>query len=437
VEGSSWEQDAATGRRWWKGWASLGPGLVFLTAMTGPGALLSNAAAGASYGYDLIWALALSLLFRYVWVNTSARYVLVTGESLLQGYARMGRWLVWTILVASIVVRHSTNLYTILLMGSAAQALIPLPFAASGALWTLCFTLLGFAMMFWGGYPAMERGCRVLIAIMAGSLVAAALLSRPQPGPILWGTLVPWIPPTERVYSAVLILTAMIGAQVGTLSNLSYAYFIGEKGWRGLSSIEKQRVDLLSSFGCRFLMGALLQIAAAGTLHPLGVRVESAGELLRIFTETMGVIGGISFGLGLWAVCFSNFVSGTAGYALIVRDIWRRFVTRRAASDGAPEDPAQHDPVYRCCVAVLGLSPLYILLTKVEPVALALTVRSLVVVLIPILGGALMILTNNKALMGSHRNGWLTNLAMGLMLLISLYLTGHSGLELWHKLVRA
>jgi len=151
----------------------------------------------------------------------------------------------------------------------------------------------------------------------------------------------------------------------------------------------------------------------------------------------MGVIGGISFGLGLWAVCFSNFVSGTAGYALIVRDIWRRFVTRRAASDGAPGDPAQHDPVYRWCVAVLGLSPLYILLTKVEPVALALTVRSLVVVLIPILGAALMILTNNKALMGSHRNGWLSNLAMGLMLLISLYLTAHSGLELWHRLVRA
>jgi Mn2+/Fe2+ NRAMP family transporter len=82
------------------------------------------------------------------------------------------------------------------------------------------------------------------------------------------------------------------------------------------------------------------------------------------------------------------------------------------------------------------MSPLYILLTKVEPVALALTVRSLVVVLIPILGAALLVLTNNKALMGSHRNGWLSNLAMSLMLLISLYLTGRNGLGLWHKLAR-
>lgn len=434
MEDSRSDQDPTTGQRWWKGWASLGPGLVFLTAMTGPGALLSNAAAGASYGYDLIWALALALLFRYVWVNTSARYVLVTGESLLQGYARMGRWLVWTILVAAVLVRHSTNLYTILLMGNAVHTLIPLPFAASGAIWTLFFTLLGFAMMFWGGYPAMERACRALIAIMVGWLVAAALLSRPQPAQIVWGAFVPWIPPTEGTYSAVLILTAMVGAQVGTLSNLTYAYFVGEKGWRGPSSIKKQRFDLLSSFGCRFIMGALLQIAAAGTLRPLGVKLETAGDLLRVFTETVGVIGAISFGLGLWAVCFSNFVSGTAGYALILRDICRRFVGPLAKPGGAAEGPAGRDPVYRWSVAVLGLSPLYILLTKVEPVALALTVRSLVVVLIPILGAALLVLTNDKALMGSHRNGWLSNLAMILMVLISLYLAGRSGPELWHKL---
>jgi hypothetical protein len=46
------------------------------------------------------------------------------------------------------------------------------------------------------------------------------------------------------------------------------------------------------------------------------------------------------------------------------------------------------------------------------------------------------VLTNDKALMGRHRNGWLSNLAMSLMLLISLYLTGRNGLELWRRLAR-
>jgi Mn2+/Fe2+ NRAMP family transporter len=415
-------------RGWWP-WATLGPGLAFLAAMTGPGSIVSNAAAGASYGYQLLWALALALLFRYVWVDISARYVLVTGETLLQGYARMGRWLVWTILGASLLVRHSTNLYTILLMGNAVHTLVPLPFEGSRAAWTLLFSLIGIAVMFWGGYAAVERGSQYLVSFMTAALLVAAVLSRPKPAQIAWGILVPSIPSGQGTYSAIMILTAMIGAQVGTLSNLSYAYFVGEKGWHGKSAIGGHRRNLLFSFGLRFAMGALLQIAAAEILFPLGTQPQNAEDLTRIFTGTLGPLGGVSFGLGLWAVCFSNFVSGTTGYALIIRDICRRYVPRLADSNKA-KSPAQKDPVYRWTVAALGLSPLYIIILQAEPVALVLAVRSMVVILIPILGAALLKLANDKSLMGPHRNGWLSNGAMGLMLIISSYLTIRTALDL-------
>jgi Mn2+/Fe2+ NRAMP family transporter len=396
--------------------------------MTGPGSLLSNAAAGATYGYDLLWALALALTFRYVWVDTSARYVLVSGESLLQGYARLGRWLVWVVLVAAILVRHSTNLYTILLMGGVVQLIVPLPFAGGGAAWTLVFSLVGFSMMFWGGYPAVERGARVLVGVMVGSLVVAAALAHPPHAAVRRGSHVPWLPDGEGAFSAVVVLTAMVGAQVGTLSNLSYAYFVSEKGWHGATDLRQQRLDLAMSFGFRFVMGGLLQIAAAGTLNALGVTPKSAGDLMPIFTTTLGRLGGLSFALGLWAVCFSNFVSGTTGYALIVRDICRRYVPCLASPVARP---TRTDPVYRWAVAVLGLPPLYIIFIEVEPVALAITVRSLVVVLIPILGAALMRLANDRAIMGPYRNGWLRNTALAVMLLVSIYLTMRSAVDLW------
>jgi Mn2+/Fe2+ NRAMP family transporter len=413
----------------WMSWVTLGPGLAFLAAMTGPGSIVSNAAAGASYGYRLLWALALALLFRFVWVDISARYVLVTGETLLQGYARMGQWLVWTILGASILVRHSTNLYTILLMGNAVHTLVPLPFESSRAAWTLLFSLIGIAMMFWGGYPLVERGSQYLVSFMTASLLLAAILSRPQPAQIAWGILVPSLPGGQGTFSAILILTAMIGAQVGTLSNLSYAYFVGEKGWQGAAAIGQHRRNLLLSFGLRFVMGALLQIAAAETLLPLGTQPRNAEDLTRIFTGTLGSLGGIGFGLGLWAVCFSNFVSGTTGYALIIRDICRRYVPRLSDPQKSKLE-ARKDPVYRWTVFALGFSPLYIIILQAEPVALVLAVRSLVVILIPILGTALLWLANDKSLMGSHRNGWLSNGAMVLMLIISLYLTVRTALDL-------
>ena len=67
----------------------LGPGFVYVLTVLGSGDIVSNSAAGAGYGYALIWALLVTLVFRFVWVNISAKYVLVTGESLLQG--RCGR----------------------------------------------------------------------------------------------------------------------------------------------------------------------------------------------------------------------------------------------------------------------------------------------------------------------------------------------------------
>jgi Mn2+/Fe2+ NRAMP family transporter len=416
----------------------LGPGLVFFFTAMGPGTFLSSAVAGATYGYSLIWALGLALLFRYVWVNTAAAYVLVTGESLLQGYARIGRWLVWTSLVVTIVVRHSTNLYTILLMGNAAHLLVPLPTPASGAIWSVALTVLGVVMMVWGGYPVIERACRVVIVILGVSLPIAAALSHPDPAAIARGMFIPVIPDNQGLFSAMLLLAAMIGAQAGSMSNLSYSYFATEKGWAGAGDLRRQRTDLLTSTAARFGIGTLLQIAAAATLLPLGIRPQNAEHLVRIFSESLGVVGTLIFGVGLWGICFSSFVSGTMGYSLIVRDICRRFVPRFAvAGDSCTMTrPAAHDPVYRWSVMLLGLSPLYIVFLGVEPVALTLLVRSMVVIVIPVLVGSLMKIANDRTLMGAHRPGLWSNLVMSLLVLVSVYLTGKNASEWWATLVR-
>ena len=200
----------------------LGPGLVYFFTAMGPGTFLTSAVAGATYGYDLLWAIAPALLFRYVWVTTAASYVLVTRETLLQGYARIGQWLVWTVLAITIIVRHSSNLYTILLMGEAAHLLVPLPIAASGAVWSASLTLLGVVMMVWGGYPLIERACTGVIALLAISLPIAAVLAGPDPQSVLRGLVIPIVPNSTGFYSALLLLAAMIGTQAGSMSNLSY-----------------------------------------------------------------------------------------------------------------------------------------------------------------------------------------------------------------------
>jgi Mn2+/Fe2+ NRAMP family transporter len=405
---------------------SVGPGLVFVLTVLGPGDIVSNAATGATYGYSLIWALALTVLFRYVWVSTSAKYVLVTGESLLQGYRRVGKSTVWIVFFATIVARHLSNLYKVLLMGTAVDLLLPLPTPWSASLWSIFFTMVGFAMMFRGGYPGVERCCKFLIGVMGLSLVASALLSRPEPAGALRGALIPTLPANQGAYSVILVLTALIGTQAGTLSNVSYAYFIRERGWKDISSLRLQRRDLLFGVGCPFVMGALLQVASASTVGSQGGRLEGIDDLVRIFTETQGTAGRIIFALGLWSLAFSGFIGGTMGYALIVSDIWRRFIRQTTAGPDDEAEESRRDPVYRWAVVLFSVSPLYILFTGVSPVWLVLVVRSLVVVLIPLLAFALLRITNDASLMGKHKNGWLTNLVLVLLIVTSAWLTARN-----------
>jgi Mn2+/Fe2+ NRAMP family transporter len=408
-----------------KRFMSLGPGFVYVLTILGTGDMVTNSAAGAGYGYALIWALGLTLIFRYVWVNTSAKYVLVTGESLMRGYARLGNWFVWVMLVALIFFRHFYNLYQLIMMGQGADLLLHLPTEWSYKIWGLSFTLVGFAMMYWGGYLVVEIFCKVLVGLMGTSMVVAAILSNPDPTGIVKGMFIPTIPGQQGIYSALLVLMALIGTEAGSMTNLTYAYFVYEKGWRNTDYLKQQRFDLGFGVICLFVMGTLLQVAAAGTVGEQGVDLENADDLVRIFSETQGLVGTIIFGLGLWGAAFSTFVGGTTGYALIITDLCRNFIPgfKQSAAEKKANKNVKDDPIYRWSIIFWSFSPLYILLVEVRPVWLVLMFSSLFVLMIPVLALALVKITNDESLMGKYKNGWFTNTVLGLLVAVALYFT--------------
>src|SRR5258708_31390432 len=66
---------------------SLGPGIVVALTWLGAGDIVDASVAGGAYGYALMWALALALVVRWLFVSTIARYQLCNerGEIVLQG----------------------------------------------------------------------------------------------------------------------------------------------------------------------------------------------------------------------------------------------------------------------------------------------------------------------------------------------------------------
>ena len=55
---------------------SIGPGIVIALTWLGAGDLVDSAVAGGNYGYALMWAMALGLFVRFVFVSIIAKYQL-------------------------------------------------------------------------------------------------------------------------------------------------------------------------------------------------------------------------------------------------------------------------------------------------------------------------------------------------------------------------
>ena len=80
----------------------LGPGLLFAGAAIGVSHLVQSTRAGADFGFGLLWALLLVNFFKYPFFQFGPRFALATGESLLSGYAKLGKAVIVTYFLLSL-----------------------------------------------------------------------------------------------------------------------------------------------------------------------------------------------------------------------------------------------------------------------------------------------------------------------------------------------
>ena len=69
----------------------LGPGLLFAGAAIGVSHLVQSTRAGADFGFGLLWAVLLVNIFKYPFFQYGPRYATATGESLIDGYKKLGK----------------------------------------------------------------------------------------------------------------------------------------------------------------------------------------------------------------------------------------------------------------------------------------------------------------------------------------------------------
>ena len=399
------------------------PGALLAATGVGAGDLLTGALAGAETGTVLLWAVIGGVLLKWVLTEGLARWQLATGTTLLEGWVwRLGGWIRWVFLTYLV-------LFTIVVGGALATAcgvagggLLPLGDPnTSKIVWGSIHSLIGAALVLWGNLRLFEIIMSACVGIMFLTVLVTAILIQPEWGTVAQG-FVPSIPEGEETW-----VLAVLGGVGGTITLLSYGYWIREQNRSGREDVRTCRIDLLASQTITGLFGlAVIIIGSSVHLEEGGaaIALQMADQLAKI----LGPTGKWVFLLGFWCAVFSSLLGVWQSLPYMFADFLE---LQRPESDLRREVDLRSTAVYRWSVVMIATVPLALLATSVRAIQLIYGVFGSL--FLPLLALTLLIMNNRRSWVGSD---FLNPLWINVLLTVTLVFFSYiAGTAIWVQLM--
>ena len=147
--------------------SKLGPGLLFAAAAIGVSHLVQSTRAGADFGWGLIWALILVNIFKYPFFQYGPRYAMATGESLLDGYYKVGKVFLITYFILNLATMFTIQTAVTIVTAGLASSLFGL--TDNMVIWSLIITLICYLILLLGKYQILDKMIKIIILILAVS----------------------------------------------------------------------------------------------------------------------------------------------------------------------------------------------------------------------------------------------------------------------------
>lgn len=156
----------------------LGPGLLFAGAAIGVSHLVQSTKAGANFGFGLLWALLLINLIKYPFFQFGPRYAAATGESLLEGYNKLGKGVLKA--YALLTIATMFTIQTVVTIVTAGIASTLFGSEVSMEIWSVIILSICFLLLLVGKYSLLDKMMKVIIIVLSLSTlfaVAAAFIN--------------------------------------------------------------------------------------------------------------------------------------------------------------------------------------------------------------------------------------------------------------------
>ena len=289
----------------------IGPGIIVTVGFIDPGNWAANLAAGASYGYELLWVVTLSTIMLILLQHNVAHLGIVRGQCLSEcAYEFLPRWLSRFVLSTAGIAAAATALAEFIGAAIALKMLFGIPLVIGSIL----TAVICMVMLITNSYQKLER-------IIAGfvSLIALAYVIEVNMVNVDWAAAgIGWVNPSIPNESMLVILS-ILGAVIMPHNLFLHSEIIQSRQFNTQDPEIMQRqlryefLDTLLSMGIGWMINSAMIILAAAVFYAHGVGVTELEQAEELLKPLIGPAAGTIFALALLFAGFAS--SATAGMA--------------------------------------------------------------------------------------------------------------------------
>lgn len=301
---------------------NIGPSALIAAAFIGPGTITVCSMAGIQFGYELLWALFLSIIVTIFLQEMSARLGLVTGfdlAALIRKYytTKWKNWLALALVIFAIVVGNAAyeagNITGATLGLRAIFNLEPTHYGEQYFdILPFCIGLSAMFILVLNSYAKIERVLITLVVLMSLSFVISAILVVPNWLAVIQGVFIPRFPE-----GSLPVILAIVGTTVVPYNLFLHSAIVQEK-WSSPEALTYARFDLHIAIGLGGLVSMCVIIVGAA-LQQSEMKVTAFSDFAAGLAPLYGKYATYLLGFGFFAAGITSTITAAMAAAYVLK----------------------------------------------------------------------------------------------------------------------
>ncbi len=389
---------------------NIGPGTLVAAAFIGPGTVTLCTLAGVNFGFNLLWAMLLSIIATIVLQEMAARLGIISQKGLSEVIREeikspFFRQFITILILSAIVVGNAS--YE---AGNISGGILGLETVFGKSvlnlgdisinLMSLLIGVIAFILLYIGNYKFLEKALVGLVLVMSISFLITAIVTKPNIIEVLKGMFFPKFP--EK---SLLTIIGLIGTTVVPYNLFLHASLVKER-WNKKEDLELAKKDTIVSIVLGGLVSMAIIVSAAAI--PFG-NISNAADLAKGLAPLYGEFAKYFLALGLFAAGITSAITAPLAAAYVAKGClgWKGGLKSK-----------QFRFVW-IVIIFLGVLFSSIGIKPIEIIKFAQVANGM---LLPVIAGILLWIMNKKSVLGNFINSKTQNILGFVILAITIFL---------------